>query len=230
MFIAALGLSPVAASGGPSLVAAPGLLAAVASPIAECGLQSSAALQRVGSSWIRDRTAVPCVARQVLNHWTIRASQGVILRRVYTEKRVLPNDVKPLLGDFPQTWGSDGDRGGRGNKGGCIGRLMTGPGRRGRSDPLSHRAVALCPALAVSGALGESSSFHPLEHIAGQSIGNYRQGRSSRNAIVLFSQRMDRLVGNCSLLSHPLPISKCVSISADSVWTTPWRVRPPANM
>ena len=33
---------------------------------------SLAALQLVRSSWIRDRTNVPCIARQILNHWTIR--------------------------------------------------------------------------------------------------------------------------------------------------------------
>ena len=28
--------------------------------------------QHVGSSWIRDQTCVPCIGRQVLNHWTTR--------------------------------------------------------------------------------------------------------------------------------------------------------------
>ena len=28
--------------------------------------------QHVGSSWIMDRTGVPCIARQILNHWTNR--------------------------------------------------------------------------------------------------------------------------------------------------------------
>ena len=29
-----------------------------------------AALQHVESSWTRDRTRVPCIGRQILNHWT----------------------------------------------------------------------------------------------------------------------------------------------------------------
>ena len=28
------------------------------------------ALRHVGSSWTRDRTSVPCIARWILNHWT----------------------------------------------------------------------------------------------------------------------------------------------------------------
>ena len=32
----------------------------------------SATLQQVGSSWTRDRTSVPCIARQILNHRTTR--------------------------------------------------------------------------------------------------------------------------------------------------------------
>ena len=30
------------------------------------------ALRPVWSSWTRDRTCVPCIGRQILNHWTIR--------------------------------------------------------------------------------------------------------------------------------------------------------------
>ena len=30
------------------------------------------ALRHVGSSWARDRTCVPCIARWILNHWTTR--------------------------------------------------------------------------------------------------------------------------------------------------------------
>ena len=29
-------------------------------------------LQHVGSSWIRDRTCVPCIGRPIRNHWTTR--------------------------------------------------------------------------------------------------------------------------------------------------------------
>ena len=31
-----------------------------------------AAPWHMGSSWIRDRTGVPCMARQILHHWTTR--------------------------------------------------------------------------------------------------------------------------------------------------------------
>ena len=33
------------------------------------------ALQHVGYSWTRDRTQVPCIGRQILNHWTTRQVQ-----------------------------------------------------------------------------------------------------------------------------------------------------------
>ena len=36
------------------------------------GTQAWAALQHVGSSWTRDQTYVPCIGRQILNHWTTR--------------------------------------------------------------------------------------------------------------------------------------------------------------
>ena len=58
-----------------------GLLTAVASLVAEHGLQGAGfrswcagfvALRRVGSPWTRDRTRVPCIGRQILNHWTTR--------------------------------------------------------------------------------------------------------------------------------------------------------------
>ena len=55
-----------------------GLLVAVASPVVEHRLSGTwaqqlcptdlAALQRVESSWTRDRTCVPCIGRQSLNH------------------------------------------------------------------------------------------------------------------------------------------------------------------
>ena len=31
-----------------------------------------AALRHVGSSWARDRTHVPCIARRIVKHWTTR--------------------------------------------------------------------------------------------------------------------------------------------------------------
>ena len=53
----------------------------LASLVAEHGLQGAGfrswcagfvALRRVGSPWTRDRTRVPCIGRQILNHWTTR--------------------------------------------------------------------------------------------------------------------------------------------------------------
>ena len=34
--------------------------------------RASCSPQHVGSSWTRDRTCVPCIGRQILNHWTTR--------------------------------------------------------------------------------------------------------------------------------------------------------------
>ena len=34
------------------------------------------ALRHVGSSWSRDRTCVPCIGRQILNHWITREALG----------------------------------------------------------------------------------------------------------------------------------------------------------
>ena len=31
--------------------------------------------RHVGSSWTRDRTSVPCISRQILNHWPTREAQ-----------------------------------------------------------------------------------------------------------------------------------------------------------
>ena len=39
-----------------------------------------AALQHVGSSWTRDGTGVPCIARWISNHWTIREALGSVLK------------------------------------------------------------------------------------------------------------------------------------------------------
>ena len=77
--------SLVAVSGDLSLVAAHRLRFAVASPVAEDGLQGSeppgsraqaprmwpmglAASQHVGSSWIWDQTCVSCISRWTLYH------------------------------------------------------------------------------------------------------------------------------------------------------------------
>ena len=39
-----------------------------------------AALQHVGSSQTRDGTHVPCISRQILNHWTTREVLLCLLR------------------------------------------------------------------------------------------------------------------------------------------------------
>lgn len=70
---------------------------------------------------------------------------------------------------------------------------MAGPGCHGHSVS-SRGVVSLCPALALSNALEKSPSLHTLEQVEGQSIGNYRQDRSRRNAIILSSQFINRLV------------------------------------
>ena len=66
---------------GLSLVVVCGLLIAVASLVADHGLQSAwasvvvvsvDALGHVESSQARDRTHVPCIGRQILNPWTTR--------------------------------------------------------------------------------------------------------------------------------------------------------------
>ena len=67
----------------------PGHLAAVASPVLERRLQQlqlvgsrvlgqslwrtgSVAPQHLGSSQTRDQTHIPCIGRQILNHWTTK--------------------------------------------------------------------------------------------------------------------------------------------------------------
>ena len=56
-----------------------GVLIMVASLVAKHSVRASVvvalglvALRYVGSSWTRDRTCVPSIARQILNHWTTR--------------------------------------------------------------------------------------------------------------------------------------------------------------
>ena len=94
VFVAARWLSLVAASRGYSFVAVRGLLIAVASLVAEHGLQvhglqqlwhaaSRAQAQQmwhtglvaprhVGSSWIRAQTRIPCIGRRIPNHCATR--------------------------------------------------------------------------------------------------------------------------------------------------------------
>ena len=64
----------------------------------------SVALRHVESSWTRDQTYVPCISRQILNHWTIRKVHPTPLST--TSKRfssisspdfpVMPGTVVPL--------------------------------------------------------------------------------------------------------------------------------------
>ena len=72
MFVAAQGLSVVAACRASSLVGVCRLLRAVAFVTEHTGF---VAAQHVGSSWTRKRTCVHCAGRQILYHWgTTRAS------------------------------------------------------------------------------------------------------------------------------------------------------------
>ena len=50
-----------------SAVVAQGLTRALERGLGNCG---SRAQWRVAFSWIRDGTHVPCIGRQILNHWT----------------------------------------------------------------------------------------------------------------------------------------------------------------
>ena len=89
LIVAAHGNSLVVAIRGDSLVAVHRLLLAVASLVSEHGSRASRLqwLWHVGSVvaahglscpgarrilWTRDQTRVPCIGRQILNHWTTR--------------------------------------------------------------------------------------------------------------------------------------------------------------
>ena len=70
-FVAACGLSLVAVSGGYS-------------PVAVCRLQqlwhTGLVIPRyVESSQTRDQTCVSCLGRQILNHWTMKDVQNILL-------------------------------------------------------------------------------------------------------------------------------------------------------
>ena len=76
------GFSLVVVNGGYSLAVMCRLLIAVASLVGSMGSgvwsvqaqqlwpESLAALRHVGSSQTKDQTCVPCIGRQILNHWT----------------------------------------------------------------------------------------------------------------------------------------------------------------
>ena len=95
-------------SRGSSPAAVLGLLIALTSLAVEPGLQDTqtsgvvvpdlVAPLHVESSWTRDRTCVPCIGTQVLNHWTVRKvpSQALLMRSPVTY--LLPN---PLILSSP---------------------------------------------------------------------------------------------------------------------------------
>ena len=51
------------------------------------------ALRHVGSSRTRDSTSVPCIDRQILNHWTTGKSLIVVLIGIF----YMDNDVEHLI-------------------------------------------------------------------------------------------------------------------------------------
>ena len=77
-FVAAGRLSPAEESGGYSLLST-GLL---------LWCTGLAAPRHVGSSWTRVQTCVPCIGRQILNHWTTR--EVLLLNfRLDTDKKII---------------------------------------------------------------------------------------------------------------------------------------------
>ena len=90
LFLAALGLhccvQALSSCRGYCLAAVYRLLIALASLVAEHGLQSAdsvvtahAALWHVESSQTRDRTCDPCIGRRIPNHWATREVQSVLI-------------------------------------------------------------------------------------------------------------------------------------------------------
>ena len=71
-----LGLSVAVASlvMGQGLHSTGSVVAVLGLPVAAASLvdRGFAALRHVGSSQTMDRTCVPCIGRQILNHWTTR--------------------------------------------------------------------------------------------------------------------------------------------------------------
>ena len=64
----------------------PGTQAPVVAALGLCSLDSVAVAHgpHVGSSWTRDQTSVPCVARQTLNHWITREAQIHFFKRIFS--------------------------------------------------------------------------------------------------------------------------------------------------
>ena len=59
---------------------------AVATPASVFWCTGLIALRHVGSSQTRGRTSVPCIARQILNHWTTREAPSQWLFKINAEK------------------------------------------------------------------------------------------------------------------------------------------------
>ena len=94
----------VAMSRGCSPGVLPGLLIAVASLVAEHRLQGTSLQQsrytglvaplHAEASQTRDQTHVPCIGRQILNHWTTRNSQQILNSTVLKKKKLYISSMK----------------------------------------------------------------------------------------------------------------------------------------
>ena len=101
IFVAAHGLSLVASTGGYSLLQCTGFslqwlllfqsMGSRHTSFSSCGTRAQVlwltglvALQHVGSSQTRHRTRVPCIGRQILNHWATREVPGFFLSIIIT--------------------------------------------------------------------------------------------------------------------------------------------------
>ena len=65
--------------------------------------------QHVGSSSTRDRTCVPCIVRGILNHWTTREAQVVVLLTDVVRLILLSGEVvdagRGCVGGLGWVWG-----------------------------------------------------------------------------------------------------------------------------
>ena len=59
------------------------------------------ALKHVGSSQIRDRTRVPCIGRQILNHWATRESSRGLVNK--TRASTMKNDGQAEVAPKPNS-------------------------------------------------------------------------------------------------------------------------------
>ena len=108
VFIASHGLSLITVSPGCSLVGELRLPMTVAFLVAEHRLQSTgsavvglglAASWHVSSSQTRERTCVPCLGRGILNHWTTREIQPLLLsHQVWEREKHLWPDLQGIRG------------------------------------------------------------------------------------------------------------------------------------